>query len=325
MAVGKNDVMIEVEDLTKLYGDFIAVEGLSFQVRRGEIVGLLGPNGSGKTTTMRILTGYMPPTSGNARIAGNDVVSASLDARRHIGYLPETVPLYLDMEVEEYLGYMGALRGMDRERIKRRTTEVIDRVRVGDYRHTHIGKLSKGYRQRVGLAQAILHEPDVLILDEPTIGIDPIQVVETRRLIRELGKEHTLLLSTHILPEVSAVCERVLIIHDGTLVAEDTPANLSQRLRATERIEAEIHGPGPEVTGALRDLSGVMDVRRSGEGETLRYTVEARHGTDLREQIARTVVERGWGLWELTPASMSLEEIFLELTRSDEDESAEDE
>ena len=325
MADGKNDVMIEVEDLTKLYGDFIAVEGLSFQVQRGEIVGLLGPNGSGKTTTMRILTGYMPPTSGHARIAGNDVVSASLDARRHIGYLPETVPLYLDMEVEEYLGYMGTLRGMDRESIRRRTAEVIDRVRVGDYRHTHIGKLSKGYRQRVGIAQAILHEPDVLILDEPTIGIDPIQVVETRLLIKELGKEHTLLLSTHILPEVSAVCERVLIIHDGTLVAEDTPANLGQRLRATERIEAEIQGPGTEVTQALRDISGVVDVRRIGEGDMLRYTVEARHGTDLRELIARTVVERGWGLRELAPVTMSLEEIFLELTQTDEPETTEGE
>ena len=313
------DVMIEVGELTKLYGDFIAIEGLTFQIRRGEVVGLLGPNGSGKTTTMRILTGYMPPTSGTAKVAGYDVITESFEARRQIGYLPETVPLYLDMEVEEYLSFMGSIRGMEKQRLRHRIDEVIDRVRIGEYRHRHIGKLSKGYRQRVGLAQAILHEPEVLILDEPTIGIDPIQVVETRQLIKELGAEHTVLISTHILPEVSAVCERVLIIHEGLLVAEDTPDNLSHRLRSTDRIQIEIEGPPNEVTTALRGLPDVIDVRRTSTDGPPQYIAEVRNSTEIRERIARMVVERGWGLLQLAPVAMSLEEIFLELTRGEEE------
>ena len=313
------ETMIEVKDLTKYYGDFLAIEGLSFKIAKGEIVGLLGPNGSGKTTTMRILTGYIPPSTGNAEIAGYDVLSSSLQARKHIGYLPETVPLYTDMTVRDYLAYMGSLRGMDRTRIPHRIDEVVDTVKLGDYRDSLIGKLSKGYRQRVGLAQAILHEPEVLILDEPTIGIDPIQVVETRQLIKDLGAEHTLLLSTHILPEVSMVCERVLIIHDGTLVAEDTPANLATRLRGSERIEVDIRGSHTDVTNALRDLPNVTDVNRIGTGDTARYVIDSKSGSDLREQIAALVVGNDWGLLRLESATMTIEEIFLQVTSGNEE------
>ncbi|MFN3974580.1 MAG: ABC transporter ATP-binding protein, partial [Dehalococcoidia bacterium] len=287
MSSPSDQVMVEVQDLTKHYGNFIAIEGVSFTVRKGDILGFLGPNGSGKTTTMRIATGYLPPTSGTVRIAGYDIQTQSLEARRRIGYLPETVPLYTDMTVEDYLEFMGTIRGMPRKRLQQRINEVIDIVKIHEYRSTHIGKLSKGYRQRTGLAQAILHEPEVLILDEPTIGIDPIQVVETRHLIRELGKEHTILLSTHILPEVSMVCNRVVIIHEGRVVAEDTPANLAERLKGTERIELEVRGPAKEVMPLLRGLRGVTEVRRVSEGEAGTYIVESRRGADLREQIAQ--------------------------------------
>ena len=313
------DVMIEARDLTKYYGDFLAIEDITFQVEKGEIVGFLGPNGSGKTTTMRILTGYMPPSSGSAQIAGQDVLTSSLEARQQIGYLPETVPLYTDMPVGDYLSYMGKLRGLEQPRLGRRIDEVIDLVHVAHYRDTLISKLSKGYRQRVGLAQAILHEPQVLILDEPTIGIDPIQVVETRQLIKDLGREHTLLLSSHILHEVSTVCQRVLIIHEGTLVAEDSPANLAERLQATDRVEAEVRGPSREIVKAIGAIAGVADVRATGSGAAHIYTVESAHGASVREEIANVVVQNSWGLLRLTPISMSLEEIFLRLTSESEE------
>lgn len=312
------NLMIEANGLTKYYGNYLAVENVTFSVRQGEIVGFLGPNGSGKTTTMRILTGFMPPSSGSAKIAGFDVMTQSLEARRQIGYLPETVPLYTDMPVAEYLSYMGSLRGMDRGRIRQRVDEVIQRVNIENYRRTLIGKLSKGYRQRVGLAQAILHEPQVLIMDEPTIGIDPIQVVETRQLIKQLGEEHTLLLSTHILPEVSLVCERLIIIHEGSVIAEDTPANLSQRLSGAERVEVDIRGPVNEVVTALRSISEITDVQHAPFDGIERYTVEIRHGSDVREAISNLVIEKQWGLLRLVLSSMSLEEIFLQLTTGDE-------
>ena len=309
--------MIEVEGLTKLYGDFVAIANLNFSVKKGEIVGLLGPNGSGKTTTMRILTGYMPPSEGIVKIAGYDVLSDSLSARARIGYLPETVPLYQDMEVGEYLTFMGAMRGMNNAKIKTRIDEVVDQVNIGHYLGTHIGKLSKGYKQRVGLAQAILHEPDVLILDEPTIGIDPIQVVETRQLIKAIGKDHTLLLSTHILSEVSALCERVLIIHEGKLVAEDTPENLGDKLRGGEKIQVDIHGPIAEVTTFLRNIEGDISVRQNDMGDVVRYIIDIKLGTSLLESLADLILQQGWGLRGLNSVSMSLEEIFLQLTSSD--------
>ncbi len=320
--------MIKLEHMSKYYGPYPAVLDVSFEVLKGEIVGFLGPNGAGKTTTMRVLTGYTPPTHGDAVVAGYNVVSHSLDARRHIGYLPETVPLYLDMTVTDYLTYMGMLRGMNKEWINERVFKVIDTVRLGDYRNALVGKLSKGFRQRTGIAQAILHEPDVLILDEPTIGIDPIQVVETRELISELGEDHTLLLSSHILPEVSMICRRVLVIHDGRIVADDRPDNLSERLQHSERIELTIRGGTPrEVIGEMRQLPMVVDARRDNRAEsvakaeqdgTTPLVVDARPNAQATEVIANKVIERGWGLLNLTPLPLTLEEIFLELTTEED-------
>ncbi len=310
--------MIEVENLTKYYGDFPAVEDISFTVNKGEVLGFLGPNAAGKTTTMRVLTGFMPPTSGSARIAGFDVVDQSLEARRHIGYLPETVPLYTEMSVVDYLDFMGKIRGMDKQWRRRRIGEVIDICRLGDYRSSLIGKLSKGFRQRVGIAQAVLHEPEVLILDEPTIGIDPIQVVETRNLIKGFGGDHTVILSTHILPEVSMVCQRVIIIHEGQVVAIDRPENLSERLRGTERLEVDIRGPSAQVMSALRNIPGVQDVARIDRDGVGIYNIETTSGADLREEISNLVLQQGWGLLRLQPIQMSLEEIFLRLTEADQ-------
>ena len=316
--------MIEAKELTKYYGNFPAIENVSFEIKKGEIVGFLGPNAAGKTTTMRIITGFMPPTSGSVTVAGHDVVDKSREARKLIGYLPETVPLYTDMTVESYLNFMGTLRGMNPRRIKVRIGEVIDISRLGDYRKTIIGKLSKGYRQRVGLAQAVLHEPEVLVLDEPTIGIDPIQVVETRNLIKDLGQEHTIILSSHILPEVSMVCQRVLIIHEGQIMAEDTPKNLAERLQGVERMEVEIRGPEPQVTRAIQGIRGVLSVAHSSDGEAqggdqrITYTVETTRGLDLRSTVSRVVISNGWSLLTIQLVSMSLEEVFLKLTTDEE-------
>ncbi len=316
--------MIEAKELTKYYGNFPAIENVSFEIKKGEIVGFLGPNAAGKTTTMRIITGFMPPTSGSVTVAGHDVVDKSREARKLIGYLPETVPLYTDMTVESYLNFMGTLRGMNPRRIKVRIGEVIDISRLGDYRKTIIGKLSKGYRQRVGLAQAVLHEPEVLVLDEPTIGIDPIQVVETRNLIKDLGQEHTIILSSHILPEVSMVCQRVLIIHEGQIMAEDTPKNLAERLQGVERMEVEIRGPEPQVTKAIQGIRGVLNVTHSSDGEAqggeqrITYTVETTRGLDLRSTVSRVVISNGWSLLTIQLVSMSLEEVFLKLTTDEE-------
>ena len=314
-------IMIEADHLTKYYGNFPAITDVSFTVEKGEILGFLGPNAAGKTTTMRILTGFMPPSSGTARVAGYDVVSQSLEMRRHVGYLPETVPLYMDMTVRGYLDFMGTIRGMNRAFIRRRIDDVVGVCRLGEYRDTLIGKLSKGFRQRVGIAQAILHEPDILILDEPTIGIDPIQVVETRQLIKSLGKEHTLIISTHILPEVSTICERVIIIHEGEVVAVDRPENLGQRLQAAEQTLADIRGPTRQVASALRRIQGVQEVTFNSRGDnTASYTVVSRRGQDVREEISRVVVQREWGLLKLEPMEMSLEQIFLTLTTEEKDD-----
>ncbi len=315
--------MIKLENMWKYYGDYPAVIDVSAEILQGEVVGFLGPNGAGKTTTMRVLTGFTPPTEGSASIAGYDIVTDSVEARRRIGYLPETVPLYTDMTVSDYLRYMGQLRGMSRRWINERLPAVIELVRLGEYRHTLISKLSKGFRQRTGIAQAIMHEPEVLILDEPTIGIDPIQVVETRSLIRELGGEHTLIISTHILPEVAAICRRVLVIHEGRIVADDAPENLSDRLQHTERIEVSIRGAEPrEAVSALRSLQGVVDVRRDTrpgadrqvEQGLVPLVVDSRPGTAGSEAVASLVIENGWGLANLHPLPLTLEEIFLELT-----------
>ena len=319
-------MMIQATGLTHYYGPFPAIQDVSFGINKGEIIGFLGPNGAGKTTTMRILTGFMPPTRGKVSIDGYDVVSQSIEVRRRIGYLPETVPLYTDMTVTGYLKYMGTLRGMPTRDIKRRVGEVIGVCRLGDYHKTIIGKLSKGFRQRVGIAQAIIHEPEVLVLDEPTIGIDPIQVVETRRLIQDLGKDQTVVLSSHILPEVSMICQRVLIINEGRIVAEDTPSNLAQGLEGMERLEVEVRGPVGEVLGALRRIKGVREVTQSarqgaapsGGGQSATYSLQVSSGEDLRDEVSRAVISSGWSLLSMQMVGMSLEDIFLRLTTHEE-------
>ena len=312
--------MIELKGVTKYFGDFPAITDISFKVEKGERVGFLGPNGAGKSTTMKIITGFMPPSSGDVTVAGYDIVSQSLEARRHIGYMPETVPLYTDMVVDDYLRFMGTIRGMSRKDIRRRTDEVIGLCGLNDYRSSIIGKLSKGFRQRLGVAQSILHEPDVLIMDEPTIGIDPIQVVETRELIKSLGGDHTLMVSTHILPEVTTICERVIIIHEGQIVAVDTPDNLAIRLRGGERIELDVIGPRREVTRALQSVEGVQDVARtSGDQSGLStYLADTDPEADVAARLASAVVGGGWELRRLESVTMTLEEIFLRLTTDEE-------
>ena len=315
--------MIEVSGVTKYFGNFPAIIDIDFRVEPGEIVGFLGPNGAGKSTTMKVITGFLPPTAGSATVAGYDIVNESLEARRHIGYLPETVPLYTEMTVREYLDYMGRIRGMSAARTRSRIDDVVDICHLEDYYSSIIGKLSKGFRQRVGIAQAIIHEPDVLVLDEPTIGIDPIQVVETRQLIKDLGGEHTLIVSTHILPEVSQICERVIVIHEGRIVAVDQPQNLARRLVGSERVDLQVKGPQQEVIGVLQAVPGVGNAYRFNieRGEVPRYRVESELGAEVRASLARAVVESGWELHGLDAATMSLEEIFLRLT-TDEGEPA---
>jgi ABC-2 type transport system ATP-binding protein len=301
--------MIRVTNLTKDYGDVKALKDVSFNVEKGEILGFLGPNGAGKTTTMRILTGYMPPTSGTATVAGFDVFRQSIEVRKRIGYMPETVPLYPEMTVAGYLDFMGRLRRVgDR---KKRVQEVMERTRIDDHADVLIGKLSKGYRQRVGLAQALLHNPEVLILDEPTIGLDPRQIIEVRELIRGLGQDHTVILSTHILPEASQTCSRMVIINEGQIVAEDTPDRLTSSLKGAERIFVQLGATADGVREALLRVDGITGVEEKGGGA---YEVECALGTDKRADIAREVVARGWPLLELRPVGMSLEEIFLKLT-----------
>ena len=313
--------MIEVSDVTKYYGNFPAIMDINFRVEPGEVVGFLGPNGAGKSTTMKVITGFIPPTSGSASIAGYDIVNESLEARKHIGYLPETVPLYTEMTVREYLDYMGKLRGMNSDRIRTRIDDVVEICHLEDYYTSIIGKLSKGFRQRLGIAQAILHEPDVLVLDEPTIGIDPIQVVETRQLIKDLGGDHTLIVSTHILPEVSQLCERVIVINEGQIVATDEPENLARRLLGRERVDLQVKGPQQEVLVALESVGGVQEVRRINieRGGIPQYRVESESGMEIRASLAQKVIESGWELHRLEAVTMSLEEIFLKLTTEDED------
>ncbi|MFC2010561.1 ATP-binding cassette domain-containing protein [Chloroflexota bacterium] len=306
--------MIRVENLTKYYGKRLAVDNISFNVEKGEIVGFLGPNAAGKTTTMRILTGFLSPTSGDAWVAGYNVLSNSLEARQRIGYFAEAVPLYTDMTVRSYLDFLARLRGMDKDRIKRRIEDVVEICNLEEYYNVYISKLSKGFRQRVGVAQAIIHEPEVLILDEPTVGIDPIQVSMTRNLIKELGEEHTILLSTHILPEVSMTCERVIIIHEGKIVAKDSIENLSSAVSGTRRFRMEVEGPSKQVAERLRKIKGILQVRYDGS----QYTIECSTGEDPRSKIMAAIVQGGWTLLSLESVEMSLEDIFLKLTTEEE-------
>jgi ABC-2 type transport system ATP-binding protein len=309
--------MIEVVNLTKRYGRHTAVDGISFQVNKGEILGFLGPNGAGKTTTMRILTCYLPATEGTARIAGFDVFEQPLEVKRRVGYIPETPPLYPDMTVEQFLAFCARIKGVPGGERAARIDDAMGKCRVGDVRRTLIGRLSKGYRQRVGLAQAILANPEVLILDEPTAGLDPKQIIETRELIKGLGGDHTIILSTHILPEVSMTCGRVVIINKGRVVAEDTPDNLMHRLRGAATLRVEVRGDAAAAATALRGVPGVLTVRGAGETATGAFEVEAAAGTDVRADVARAVIGSGLDLVGLTQAGMSLEEIFLSLTTSE--------
>lgn len=305
--------MIKVSGLTKDYGARRAIHNLSFDAQQGEIVGFLGPNGAGKTTTMRILTGYMPPTDGEALVAGYDVVEESLEVRRRVGYLPETVPLYSDMVVFDYLKFMGELRNVPD--VDDRVDEVLDMMALTDRANGYIGALSKGMRQRVGLAQALLHRPEVLILDEPTIGLDPSQVVEVRELIRQIGKERTVLLSTHLLHEAQNICDRVLIINKGRIVAEDTTENLQARLVGAERVIVRVRGEADkELATAIKEIKGVRAVELKDDGLV---EFEFASGKDLRPEVAKQVIKSGYDLLELRPLGMSLEEIFLELTSPD--------
>ena len=313
--------MIEVQHITKRYGRVTAVDDVSFKVERGEILGFLGPNGAGKTTTMRILTGYMPATEGRAVVAGFDVFTEPVEAKRRTGYLPEIPPLYPDMTVREYLDFVARIKGVPAAEQKSRVQSVMERTRVADMADRHCSKLSKGYRQRVGLAQALIHNPDVLILDEPTAGLDPKQIIETRELIRSLAGDHTIVLSTHILPEVAQTCQRVVIINKGRVVAVDTPDNLTARLRGAETMFLQVDAPREDAVAALQAIPGVTRVNAAdGRHAHGAFEVESDRGTDVRRELARAIVTRGWGLLELRPMRMSLEEIFLQVTTDEKAE-----
>lgn len=310
--------MIKVADVTKRYGPKTAVKNISFEVKRGEIVGFLGPNGAGKTTTMRILTGFLPPTSGTAEVGGFDVREDPLEVKRRIGYLPESPPLYPEMEVGDYLRFVARIKAIPKRDISRRIDCALDRTASGSVRDTLIGKLSKGYRQRVGLAQALIHSPEVLVLDEPTSGLDPKQIIEVRRLIRALAGEHTIILSTHILPEVSDTCSRVIIINEGRIEASDTPENLRANLQGANALLLEVEGPADEIQARLAMERGVRSVNHeSGDGRRIVWRVEAEKDDQIPRRLADAVVNSGWGLFSMRPLDLSLEDIFLKLT-SDE-------
>jgi len=315
--------MINVNGLTKRYARNVAVDNISFEVEKGQIVGFLGPNGAGKTTTMRVLTCFLPPSSGTASVAGFDVLEKPLEVKKHIGYLPEAPPVYPEMEVSEYLAFVGKLKGLSGADLAKRVSESMGRCAIADVNKRLIGKLSKGYRQRVGLAQAIIHNPDVLILDEPTAGLDPNQIIETRKLIRDLAGEHTIILSTHILSEVEQTCDHAIIINKGRLVAKDSVANLQNRVRGAESVLITVEGGDGEAGSAavqqkLEAVAGVSRVVLRDHREKLStFEVESLKDRFIRGDLARAVVEGGWNLHELRSAAMTLEEVFLELTGSD--------
>src|SRR5690554_1867525 len=307
--------MIQVENVTKLYGGHVAVDGLSFSVEKGEILGFLGPNGAGKTTTMNIITGYLSATEGTVKVAGYDVLEEPLEVKKRIGYMPETPPLYGQMTVREYLDFVSDIKQVGRAEKKRGMEKIMDLVKIGDVQNRLIKNLSKGYRQRVGLAQALVGNPPVLVLDEPTIGLDPKQIIEIRTLIKELGKEHTIILSSHILPEVSVVCERVLIINKGEIVADDTPENLAHRLSGKNRLLVRVAGPEDRVRQALAGVEGVKNVEDQGSAEpgTFDFLVEAEFETDIRKPIFYAMSKEGYPILMLKPVDLTLEEIFLQI------------
>jgi len=313
--------MIKTENLTKYYGTFPAIQDVTFSADKGEILGFLGPNAAGKTTTMRILTCFFPPTSGKATVAGYDVFTDSLEVRKRIGYLPETVPLYLEMTVASYLNFVGEVKGLRGRDLKTQVGKVIEECGLKQVQSRIIKHLSKGYRQRVGIAQALLHDPEVLILDEPTIGLDPKQIIEIRDLIKNLGGERTIILSTHILPEASMTCERVVIINEGRIVAQGTPESLDAELEKSARVQIVVDGPTSAVREGLERVTGVtaVTVQKEGNGTPATFLVESRRDRDVRKDLARMVHERSWGLVEMKSVGMTLEDIYIRvLTREQE-------
>jgi ABC-2 type transport system ATP-binding protein len=310
--------MIEVQGLTKYYGPHPAILDVSFEVKAGEVVAFLGPNGAGKTTCMRILTGFMPASGGTATIAGFDIYDQSLEARRQIGYLPEHTALYRDMRVRQYLRYLGKLAGMGQVQISEGMDKVLERCGLADRADQIIGTLSRGYRQRVGIAQALLHDPQVLILDEPTIGLDPNQIREVRALIKSLAGAHTVMISTHILPEAQMTCERVLVINQGKIVGDDSTAALTHRVKDAEILMFRVAQDDGAIASAIRSLANVHGIKPM-RGDKGAYQVETSVGCDCRPEVARAVVEGGWGLLELRPLEMSLEDVFVELTAEEEE------
>jgi ABC-2 type transport system ATP-binding protein len=309
--------MIDVQQITKRYGQHTAIDRVTFSVAKGEVLAFLGPNGAGKTTTMRILTCFMPATEGTATVAGYDCLEQPLEVKRRIGYLPETPPVYQELTVHEYLRFVGRLRGLTGTLLSSAMSREIERLGLGPVQHRLIGNLSRGYRQRVGLAQALIHDPPVLILDEPTVGLDPKQIIEIRELIKSLAGSHSVILSTHILPEATAVCQRVVIISGGRIVAEDTPDRLSTRLRHSEKIALTLTRAPIDAQARIRQLDGVLHVHNNGPSG--HFLLESQLGKDIREDIARLAVNNDWGLVELKLISMTLEDVFLQLTRHEED------
>jgi ABC-2 type transport system ATP-binding protein len=340
--------MIEVAHLTKYYGAFPALRDITFNVEKGEILGFLGPNGAGKTTTMRIIAGYLPATSGTVRVAGFDVAEKSIEARKHLGYLPETVPLYTELTTYEYLDFRGRITGLHNPKDRRaRIFEVMDQLNVGDVSDKLIGALSRGYRQRVGLAQALLHNPDALILDEPTVGLDPVQITEVRELIKELGRNHTVILSTHLLPEVSMVCNRVIIINRGRLVALDTPIHLAQGVAGVQTVQLEVGGTRADVLKTLQAVPGVAQARivqagkdglaaysasgtgagatpTNGNAAVGTFQVDSKPGADIRSALAQALIGAGHQLYELKSITPTLEDVFIQVITREEEEAAEE-
>lgn len=309
--------MIDVKGLTRYYGEKRAISDVTFHVNKGEVLGLLGPNAAGKTTTMRILTCYMPPTSGTAIVGGYDIFEQSLEIRKIIGYLPENPPLYMDMEVSDYLTFVGKLKGVEKGRLQSEVDGVVEKTNLGDVRNRIIGKLSKGYKQRVGLAQALLNNPQIVILDEPTVGLDPKQIIEIRQLIKGLSGEHTVILSSHILPEIEQTCERVVIINEGRVVAEDTVENLTNRMRGVQRITLQVEGSEDAVKNALQPISEIQKMDLSTKNNNI-CEVVVESPQDIRKELAKVIVNNGLGLLELSTERFTLEEIFLHLTTKEE-------
>lgn len=309
--------MIEIKNLTKKFGPNIVLDDISFTVNKGEILGFLGPNGAGKSTTMKIITSFWTPTKGSVKVEGADVISDSIKTRQKIGYLPETVPLYDEMRVYEYLRFVAEIRGIDKTEVKARIKEVVDTCGLKKVVRKPIEELSKGFRQRVGLAQAIMHKPDILILDEPTTGLDPNQIVEIRDLIKKLGQEKTVIFSTHILGEVSATCDRAIIINNGKIVGEGSPDDLARKAGAKEIIYVKIKGPKAEILNKLNEMENVEKaIEKDKESdEVFGYEIEPKEGVDLREYLSMTVMNNGWSILEFSKKSVSLEDVFRELTK----------